>query len=142
MQFDSRGSLFACIFFMMCTLHRNIPLYVLFSFMCFKQIFISFRNFFLMWSLRYSPLGFACIEGGEISKFKSRKIGENLLLVLFFSKGTIIFAKGMKQNNVKLSRTIFEKHLQFGTLYWIGKHIKIESTKDVIIITKHLKLYE
>ena len=53
---------------------------------------------------------------GKNSKVQE-KIGEISLLTIFFSTGPIFLAKGIICNNVQLSKIIFEKHLQFVTLY-------------------------
>ena len=63
----------------------------------------------MIWSLIYiSPLQttrcFACIQAGKMSIFKSLKIRENPLLVLFLFTGPIILTKGMIWNNVQLSK--------------------------------------
>ena len=65
-----------------CTLHKDIPFYVLFPFMCFKQrfmkVFIIF-SWFEVWYIsplntwKQQNLGFACIQGVKMLIFKSRK---------------------------------------------------------------------
>ena len=52
---------------------------------------------------KQQDLGFAYIKGGKMSNLKSKKIGENSLLVTFLFTGPIILAKGMIWNNVPLS---------------------------------------
>ena len=48
MYVSNRGSLFAYLFFkIMCTLHQNIPFYVLFPFKCFKQCFTKVFTIFI-----------------------------------------------------------------------------------------------
>ena len=59
-------------YFMMCTLPKNIPFYVLFPFMCFKQCFMKVFTIFSWFEVWYiSPfntwkqqdLDFACMQG-------------------------------------------------------------------------------
>jgi hypothetical protein len=81
------------LFFMMCTLHQDIPLYVLFPFMCFQKCFMTiFKkiSWFEVWYIcplntwKPQDLGFACIQGGKLSIFKSRKNRKNFHKSLWY----------------------------------------------------------
>ena len=57
--------------------------------------------------------------GGGLQSSNQEKIGQNSLLVLFFSTGPIILAKrhDMKYETMyDFQKLFFEKQLQFGTL--------------------------
>ena len=89
-------------FFMMCTLHKNIPFYVLYPFMSFKQCFMKVFTIFSSFEVWYiSPLNtwkqqdldFACFQGGKTSKFKSRKNRLKSTFSHFFFYTTYYFGK-------------------------------------------------
>ena len=76
----------------MCTLHQNIPFYVLIPFMFFKQCFMNFFMIFSSFEVWYiSPLNtcktkillYSCIYGGNMSNFKWRKNHKNFHKSLF-----------------------------------------------------------
>ena len=80
----------------------------------FYESFYDF-SWFEVWYIsplntwKQQDLGFACILGGKTSKFKSRK---NLLQTYYFGKRHEI-----KQCTLyNFQKSLFEKHLQFGTL--------------------------
>ena len=86
-----RGSLYACLFFIMCD---YIKIFLFMSFFhfcvkqCFMKVFIIF-SWFEVWYIfplktwKQQDLGFACIQGEKMSIFKSRKNGKNPILFLF-----------------------------------------------------------
>ena len=124
---DSTHTFFACTFlacalegpylhaylFMMCTLHQNIPFYVLFHLCALNSVLWKFLRFFLVWSLIYFPLDymkttrswFCMYSRGKNSKVQIKKKTDELFFIIFFSKGPISLAKGMIWNNIQLSKS-------------------------------------
>ena len=98
--------------------YQNIPFYILFPFMCFKQ----YKFYDIILDLKFDTrkqqeFGFACNQGGKTSKLKSRKKSVQIsLLVLIFTGH--IFGKRHDMKQCTTSKIIFEKKLQFGTLLY------------------------
>ena len=117
---DMQWSVFACLFFMMCTLHQNFPFYILIPFMYFKKCFMKvfmifswFENWYIspLNTWKQQDLGFACIQGGKCQTSIQEKIEENPLLVLFLFTSLYYFGKRHKMIKCTTFKYIFLKNV-------------------------------
>ena len=113
----SRRSHLHADFFMICTLHQNIPFYILFPLMCFKQCFMKLFMIFSWFEVWYisslniwnnTILVLHVFKVGKCQTSNQEKIRENPLLVLYLFTGPIVLAKGMVWYNVQLQKYFFE----------------------------------